>query len=111
FPGFSGNLYAPSTVTPPVADFFVGGVLFSPKTTSRAKTASVALADMLSFADDRVFLTLGAREQKIQQYSYDYNTGALQSSYDKSAVTPAVGLVVKPLKEMSLYANYIEGLV
>jgi iron complex outermembrane recepter protein len=111
FPGFSGSLYVPATVTPPDANFFVGGVLFSPKTTSRAKTASAALADMMSFADERVFLTLGAREQKIQQYSYDYNTGAPLSSYDKSAVTPAAGLVVKPLKELSLYANYIEGLV
>ena len=111
FAGFSGNLFDPTTVTPPDATYFTGGVLFSPKTTSRAKTASVALADMMSFADERVFLTLGAREQKIQQYSYDYDTGAPLSSYDKSAVTPAVGLVVKPLKELSLYTNYVEGLV
>ena len=111
FAGFSGSLYAPTTVTPPDATFFTGGVLFSPKTTDRAKTASAALADMMSFADERVFLTLGAREQKIQQYSYDYDTGAPLSSYDKSAVTPAVGLVVKPLKELSLYTNYVEGLV
>lgn len=111
FPGFASSLYNPIDVAPPTADFFVGGILFSPVTTNRVKTASVAIADMLSFADDRAFLTLGAREQKIQQYSYDYNTGAQSSGYDKNAVTPVVGLVVKPTKQVSLYANYIEGLI
>jgi len=98
-------------VAPPDANFFTGGVLFSPLTTNRVKTSSVALADMLSFDADRVLLTLGARDQKIQQYSYDYNTGHKTSGYDKSAVTPLVGLVVKPWKQVSLYANYIEGLI
>lgn len=111
FAGFAGSLYNPVTVAPPQANFFTGGVLFSPLTTSRVKTSSAALADMLSFAEDRVLLTLGARDQKIQQYSYDYDTGDQTSGYDKSAVTPVVGLVVKPLKHVSLYANYVEGLV
>lgn len=111
FPGFASNLYNPVDVAPPVADFFTGGILYSPLTTNRVKTASAALADMLSFADDRVLLTLGAREQKMQQYSYDYNTGAQQSGYDKNAVTPVAGLVVKPTKQISVYANYIEGLI
>jgi len=111
FPGFASSLYNPVDVAPPTADFFTGGILFSPLTTNRVKTASVAIADMLSFADDRVLLTLGAREQKIQQYSYDYNTGAQSSGYDKNAVTPVVGLVIKPTKQVSVYANYIEGLI
>lgn len=113
FAGFAGSLYDPVAVTPPQADFFTGGVLFSPLTTYRIKTSSAALADILSFADDRVFLTVGARDQKIQQYSYDYTTGApLQGgSYDKSAVTPVAGLVVKPAQQVSLYANFIEGLI
>jgi len=98
-------------VPAPTADFFTGGVLLSPLTTNRVKTASVAIADMVSFAHDRVLLTLGAREQKMQQYSYDYNTGIQNSGYDKSAVTPVAGLVVKPTKQISVYANYIEGLI
>jgi iron complex outermembrane receptor protein len=100
FPGFASNLYNPVVVPPPPADFFTGGILFSPLTTNRVKTASVALADMLSFAHDRVLLTLGAREQKMQN-----------SGYDKSTVTPVAGLVVKPTKQISVYANYIEGLI
>ena len=111
FPGFASNLYNPVTAVPPTANFFTGGILLAPLTTNRVKTASVAIADMLSFADDRVLLTLGAREQKMQQYSYDYNTGAQKSGYDQSAVTPVAGLVVKPTKQISLYANYIEGLI
>jgi iron complex outermembrane recepter protein len=35
----------------------------------------------------------------------------LPGGYDKKAFTPAVGLVVKPSKLVSLYVNYIEALV
>ena len=111
FAGFADSLYNPVAVAAPTADFFIGGVLLSPLTTNRVKTASVAIADMVSFAHDRVLLTLGAREQKMQQYSYDYNTGVQNSGYDKNAVTPVAGLVVKPTKQISVYANYIEGLI
>ena len=107
----TGTLSDPVTVTPPVANFFTGGVLFSPLTTNRVKTSSAALADILSFAEDRVMLTLGVREQKIQQYSYDYNTGLETSGYDKSTATPVAGLVIRPMKQLSFYANYIEGLI
>jgi iron complex outermembrane receptor protein len=111
FAGFASSLYNPVDVPAPAADFFTGGVLLSPLTTNRVKTASVAIADMLSFAHDRVLLTLGAREQKMQQYSYDYNTGVQHCGYDKNAVTPVAGLVIKPTKQISVYANYIEGLI
>jgi iron complex outermembrane receptor protein len=56
FAGFAGDLYDPTQAPPPVADFFTGGVLLDPKTTSRVKTSSIALADMVSFVDDRVRL-------------------------------------------------------
>lgn len=111
FSGFASNLYNPVTVAPPDADFFTGGVLLSPLTTNRVKTSSGALADIMSVLDDRLLVTVGAREQKIEQYSYDYNTGAQTSGYDKNAVTPAGGLLFKPVTGLSLYANYIEALV
>ncbi len=111
FAGFAGSLYDPADAPPPTADFFTGGTLYSPLTTSRVKTSSLALADMLSFADDKVRLMLGGRYQRIAQYSYDYNTGDQLSGYDKKAMTPALGLVVKPSRLVSLYANYIEALV
>jgi iron complex outermembrane recepter protein len=101
FAGFAGSLYDPTEAPPPVANFFTGGTLYQPLTTSRVKTSSLALADMLSFADDEVRLMLGGRLQRIAQYSYDYNTGNQLSGYDKKSVTPAVGLVVKPSRLVS----------
>lgn len=70
----------------------------------------VALADILSMLDERVQITLGARQQQIKSDNFSPMTGAVTSSYDKSTVTPLVGLIVKPWQNVSLYANYIEGL-
>lgn len=67
--------------------------------------SSVGLADTLNMLDDRVLLTLGARSQRVRQRM------ASPKAYDESALTPMAGLVVKPWgPEVSLYANYIEGL-
>jgi iron complex outermembrane receptor protein len=110
FTGFPGNLFAPATVAAPAADFFTGGELGSPLITSRTKVSSLAIADTMSFAQDRVLLTLGARHQNIQDYAYDYDTGIQTSGYDKSRLTPVAGIVYKARDNLSLYANYIEGL-
>jgi len=111
FSGFAGKLYSPSEVAAPSADFFTGGVLSAPLLTEETKTSSLAVADVLSFAQDTVLLTLGARQQKIESYSYDYNSGAQTAGYAESRVTPVAGAVFKATKELSLYATYIEGLV
>lgn len=74
---------------------------------------SYALADTLSFLDDRVLLTLGVRHQRVEAQNYDYmarSNAKAGPGYDESDVTPAVGIVVKPWHNVSLYANYIEGL-
>jgi iron complex outermembrane receptor protein len=113
FAGFPGNLYQPTQVPPPDANFFTGGVLFDPKTTNNTTTTSFAVADALGFADDQVIVTLGARYQIIEQKTYDYNTGALDSAgaYDDNVTTPALGVVVKATEQVSVYANYVEGLL
>lgn len=111
FAGFASNLYDPVTVAAPAADFFVGGSLSDPLLTSRTRLSSLALSDTLSFMEDRVLLTLGARHQNIKDKSYDYTTGARNASYDESSVTPVAGLVFKPVRNLSLYANYAEALV
>lgn len=71
---------------------------------------SLVLADTLSMADDRVQLTVGARLQRVKTTNFNATTGNASSHYDRDAVTPMVGLVVKPSPGLSLYANYIEGL-
>ena len=110
FAGFSTNIFNPVDVAAPVADFFTGGVLNDPKRVSKSILSSYALADTLSMLDDKVLLTVGVRRQTIKSDSYDYNSGASLSHYDQSKNTPMAGIVYRPVKAVSLYANYTEGL-
>lgn len=83
----------------------------APKTIlSESTLGSLALSDTLSMFDERVLLTAGVRRQSVEAKNYAPGTGVLTSSYDESATTPVVGLVLRPLDNVSLYANYIEGL-
>ncbi len=67
-----------------------------------------ALADTLGFMSDRLLLTVGVRRQHVKQDAID--DGRVTSAYDQSVWSPMAGLVVKPSDDLSLYANYIEGL-
>lgn len=108
--GFSGDLYDAFDVAMPAANFFTGGSMSSPKVTERIRSHSIAVADTLAFADERLLLTVGARRQNFAQKNYNYNTGAKESDYDESRTTPMAGIVFKATPQVSLYANYIEGL-
>lgn len=80
-------------------------------TRTQTRLTSLGLADTLSFAQERVQLTLGVRRQEVRTDSFNGTTGArLSKRYDESATSPAVAVVVKASEEISLYANYIEGL-
>jgi iron complex outermembrane recepter protein len=78
--------------------------------TSTQNLSSVGIADTLSVFDKRIQLTVGGRLQQVQAANFNTTTGAQTSSYDQSAFSPAVALVVKPLENVSLYGNYIQGL-
>ncbi|MBC8057080.1 MAG: TonB-dependent receptor, partial [Rhizobiales bacterium] len=106
-----GSIYDPVFIAAPASNVFTGGQLDQPLVTARTKTSSLAIADTLSFADDRVLLTLGARRQKIESYSYDYGSGLETAAYAQSKVTPIGGVVFRASKQVSVYATYIEGLV
>jgi len=110
FAGFATNIYKPVDVAAPSTDFFTGGVLSNPKLTSKTILSSYAVADMLSLLDDKLMITVGARNQTIKADSYDYNSGVSLSHYDESKVTKVGGIVYRPVKAVSIYANYIEGL-
>lgn len=100
---FTTNIYNPAYRAMP------GVPTVSPKTSENA-LSSLALVDTLSFMADKVRLTLGARQQRVDTTNYNA-TGAETSVYDDSVVTPAVGIVVKPWgADLSLYANYVQGL-
>ncbi|HGM5582571.1 TPA: TonB-dependent siderophore receptor [Pseudomonas putida] len=70
--------------------------------------SSLALADTLSFADDTVLLTLGARLQRVEVDSSE--PGEPDQRYDERATSPAMGLVWRTTEQLSLYFNYMEGL-
>ncbi|CAM3734352.1 TonB-dependent receptor [Pseudomonas wadenswilerensis] len=82
----------------------IAGDIGSSDKTGDNTLSSFAVADTLGFIDDRVLLTLGVRSQRVRQKMS-------KPAYDERALTPALGLVLKPWDApVSLYANYIEGL-
>ncbi len=77
---------------------------------STSTLSGIALADTIGLFADRLQLTLGLRGQQVRSNNYNAVTGAVSTAYDKSAVTPLAGVVFKATQDISLYANYIEGL-
>jgi iron complex outermembrane receptor protein len=110
FAGWSSNLYRPVDVAAPSPTFFTGGSMANPLLTHKAILGSYAVADTLALLDDALRVTVGVRRQRIKDYSYDYTSGLQNAGYDQSANTPVAGIVYKPLKNLSLYANYAEAL-
>ena len=110
FAGFATNIYSTPVAAIP-ASALVGGDLNDPFPISRTRLTSVFASDTIGLWSGRVLLTGGLRLQAIRVQSYNYyNGGQLDSSYNKNAVTPVIGLVVKPVTGLSLFANRIEGL-
>ncbi|MCG6401480.1 TonB-dependent receptor [Vibrio fluvialis] len=93
------------------AGLYYGGSLSDPKETERVTYSSAALADTLSLFDDQVKVMLGARLQRVETKSFDYNSGDESSSYGSTALTPSIGVVYQPMLDVSLYANYSEALL
>ena len=60
--------------------------------------------------DDRLHISLGLRHQRIKTTNHNVLSASNNNNYDRSVSTPAIGIVVQPIKHLSLYANYIEGL-
>jgi len=112
FNTFPTNLYDPVYYPKPgfSGAAFRGGDLDSPLVQGRVRTSSFAIGDTLSFAEDRVLLTLGIRHQRLETRNYDYNTGVLTDKYEDNRNSPVAGLVVKLSPQFSLYGNYIEAL-
>lgn len=81
-----------------------------PRKLSEARVSSVGIADTLSILDERIQFTAGIRYQEAKVDSFNGTTGVKTSSYESDAWTPALGLVVKPWENVSLYGNYIENL-
>lgn len=100
---FTSNIYNPIKADMPALP------THAPKT-AEATLDSQALIDTLSLFDEQLLLTFGVRKQQVENNSFAAN-GNQTAHYDESAITPAFALVVKPWgPDISLYANYIQGL-
>lgn len=77
---------------------------------SDTRLTSYGVADTLSVLEDQVQLTLGVRRQQVLTDTFSVSTGARTGRYDEAATTPAAALLIKVTDNVSVYANYIEGL-
>jgi iron complex outermembrane recepter protein len=98
------NLYDPITAPTPAVR-----TRDDTKTYTENRFSGVALSDTLGFMDDRLLLTLGARWQRVKVD--DWADGIKQpTAYDETKLSPSVGVLFRATDQLSLYANYMEGL-
>lgn len=112
-PAFFSSIYNPTRVPLTGADYL-------PLPRTHTELSSYAVTDTMSFLDDRLKLTLGLREQRVALQGFTplsnnvnsplSNLVAATSHYSASKTTPMAGVVFKPVPNVSLYGNYIEGL-
>lgn len=106
--GVPTNIYNPTSLAAYLAQISSPA---KPRKTAETNLSSLLIADTLSIDEGKTQLTLGARRQNIISKSFNINTGAQTSSYDKDATTPVIGIITKPWgNSVALYANYIEML-
>ena len=97
---YTTNMYEPTPPTFPAAPAWKGY-------TTENEFRSLAVADTMSFADDKVLLTVGARHQTVKTPMV---SGA-SSGYSESRLSPMAAVVARPWgDQVSLFANYTEGL-
>ena len=97
------NLYHPTASPAPV--------IAEPATpkVSASELSGLALADTLGLFEQCLQVTVGLRRQEIRASNYNPG-GSRRNPYDEGARTPLFGVVVRPLDNVALYYNYLEGL-
>lgn len=92
---YTTNMYDPVTPTFPAAPTWRSY-------TTENDFRSLAVADTMGFAGDKLLLTVGARHQTVKMPL---------SGYSESRISPMVAAVVRPWGDgLSLFGNYTEGL-
>ncbi len=109
---FASNLYQPTAIAEPGRASAAEGGFFDIRKANERRTTSWGVADTMAWHDGAVQLLLGVRRQQVTQDNHDiWSPGTpFVSRYSQAALSPAVGVVVRPRADTSLYANYIEGL-
>jgi iron complex outermembrane receptor protein len=106
YPNYFTNIYAPTLLAGPGAPLSS----FPQGKASEIGLHSLGVADTVSMMGGLLQVTVGARQQQVVSSSFDPVSGLTTAHYDQSATSPSVALVLRPIKELSFYANYIEGL-
>ncbi|MDR6214842.1 iron complex outermembrane receptor protein [Paracidovorax wautersii] len=101
---------APSSLYNPVRAPAMTGVRGAPGKSVENHQHSFAIADTLGFFNDSLLVTLGLRRQTMDYEGFNVATGASTSQYKASSTTPLAGVVFKPTRSTSVYANYTAGL-
>ncbi|MDB5619893.1 MAG: TonB-dependent siderophore receptor [Tardiphaga sp.] len=101
---YTSNLYNPRPSPIPTVEVGTPGKI------SDSHLTSYGVSDTMSILNNRIQFTVGVRHQVVESGSFNSVTGAKTGGYETSATTPAYALVIKPLNNVSVYANYIEGL-
>ena len=101
---FASNIYNPLPL-PPLAM-----ARMTPGKSSDILQQGVSVSDTISFLDEMVMITGGVRYQKIDADNFTNTTGLRTGGYSSDALSPLAGVVFKPVRNVSLYANYAEGL-
>lgn len=101
---------AASNIYNPVALPTITAARNSPERNQENILTSYVLSDTLSMLDEKLLVTLGVRDQTVEQKTYSLTTGAQTAGYEEGAVSPLAGIVIKPLENVSLYANHTKGL-
>ncbi|MCI8210513.1 TonB-dependent receptor [Pseudomonas sp. S25] len=107
-----GARYAPanSNLFNPVATPTPGNpTRLDDKVYTENRYSGLALSDTLGFFDDRLLLTLGARWQRVQVDDWTNNVKG-DTAYDEEKISPSGGILYKVTDQLSVYANYMEGL-
>lgn len=89
-----------------------GGDYHDPLPTNRQRSQGWLLSDTLGFFDDRLLFTAAARRQKVVVRGYSNKTGQEDTGarFTDSRWMPTYGIVYKPWRSLSLYANHTEAL-
>lgn len=113
----SGNAYITSGTNTVASNIYnpaqlpaITAARTAPRKASDSSLYSIAVADTLSFANDRLLVTVGLRDQTVELENFSTTTGRSSAYYKQSAVSPLAGVVFKALDYVSIYGNFTEGL-
>ncbi len=103
---FSNNFYNPSSVSAAIFSYSPQTQYISRETFAK----NFILGDEMKFFDGRFIILAGANYTTLGSETFNTNGTIASGGYDKSALTPTVSLVYKPLPWFTTYATFQQSL-